>query len=180
MRWMCMALLLMFSAVATASDLWRWVDERGIVHYSDRPHPGAERVEVAPAQTYTAPELPPRPEERDPPREPAAVYSRVSIVSPEEGEMLWNIGGELYVQLETEPAVRSGHHVRVYLNGQRVERVPQAGGEFTISEVYRGENTLRASIFDDRGRELASSATITFYVQQTSILNPNRPGAGGG
>jgi hypothetical protein len=185
MRWMGMVVLLVFSAGAVAGEMWRWVDERGIVHYSDRPHPGAERVELGPAQTYTAPELPPpRPAAPEPPAEPVPSYARLSIVSPEEGEMLWNIGGELGVELDLQPPLRDGHQLRVYLDGERVADVPQASGRFTIGEVYRGEHTLRASIVDDRGRELVSSATTTFYVQQASILNPNRPrqrpGAGGG
>lgn len=185
MRWMWMALLMVLSVGAAAGELWRWVDERGIVHYSDRPHPGAERIELAPAQSYTAPELPPpRPAEPEPPRAPPVIYSRLSIVSPEPGEVLWNIGGELNVQVDIEPQLRDGHELRVFLDGRPVERVPQAAEQFTIGEVYRGEHTLRAAIFDDQGRELRSSANITFYVQQTSLLNPNRPqsgpGAGGG
>jgi hypothetical protein len=184
MRWMCMALLLMFSAVATASELWRWVDERGIVHYSDRPHPGAERVELAPAQSYTAPELPPRPQppRPDPQDEPVAVYSRLSIAAPAEGEMLWNIGGELNVEIEMQPPLSREHELRLYLNNQRVEGVPQGVDRFTIREVFRGEHTIHASIFDGQGRELISSARIRFFVQQASLQNPNRPrpGAGGG
>jgi len=182
-----MVLLFACSAGVAANEMWRWVDERGVVHYSDRPHPGAERVQIGPAQSYTAPELaPPRQIEPEPeqPREPAASYTRLSIVAPEEGEMLWNIGGELRARVEFEPPLRGGHQLRVYLDGQRVNGIPQASGELTIGEVFRGEHTLRASIVDSGGRELVSSATITFYVQQASLLNPNRPpprpGAGGG
>lgn len=184
MRWMWMALLLVLATVAAAGEMWRWVDERGIVHYSDRPHPGAERVEVGPAQSYTAPALPPRrPEAPEAPDEPPVRYSRLSIVSPAEGEMLWNIGGQLTVQVAAEPVIQGGHELRVYLDGQPVEGVPPGGGQFTIGEVYRGEHTLRASIVDEEGRELISSAPIVFYVQQASLLNPNRPrrpGTGGG
>jgi hypothetical protein len=184
MRWMWMALLLIFSATAAAGEMWRWVDERGIVHYSDRPHPGAERVDVAPAQSYAAPELPPpRPVAPDAPREPAVTYSRLSILSPQQGEMLWNIGGELTVQVGLEPQLGSGDLLQLYLDGKLVDEVPQGVGQFTIGEVFRGEHTLRASIVDDQGRELMSSAAIVFYVQQASLQNPNRPqrpGTGGG
>ena len=96
---------------------------------------------------------------------------------------LWNIGGELTVQLAVEPALQPGHELQIFLDGVRVAEVPQGQSQFTISEVFRGERQLRAVIVDERGRELASSATIRFYVQQASLLNPNRPGrpaAGGG
>jgi hypothetical protein len=178
MRWMSMAVLLFFiSAGVAATELWRWVDERGIVHYSDRPHPGAERIELGQTQTYTAPELPPAaPREPERPREPAPPsYSRLSIVSPEPGEMLWNIGAELDVRLALQPPLAEGHQLHLYLDGERVVGVPRGPTEFTIGEVFRGERTLRAAVVDSRGRELVSSRTVTFYVQQTSILNPNHP-----
>ena len=186
MRWITVFLLMMLSAGAAAAEVWRWVDENGVMHFSDRPHPGAERVELAPAQTFTAPALPPRrqPASREA-SESASAYSRVSIVSPEAGEMFWNIGGQLTVQVALEPQLISGHELRIFLDGNRVEGVPQGPVQFTIGEVWRGEHTLRAAIFDAGGRELASSEAITFYVQQTSIQNPtrNRPSpraAGGG
>lgn len=185
MRWMVMALLVIFATAVAAGEMWRWVDERGIVHYSDRPHPGAERVNVAPAQSYSAPALPSpqRAEEPGPATDPAVPYSRLTIVSPGDGETLWNIGGELNVRVTADPELQAGHELQVYLDGKRVEGVAQGGGQFTIPDVYRGEHTLRASIADDQGGELMSSATIVFYVHQASLLNPNRPqrpGTGGG
>jgi len=178
MRWMWMALLLTLALQsASAKEMWRWVDERGVVHFSDRPQPGAERVELAPAQSYTPPPVTTA-DDRDAgpetPRQDTGSYSQLAIVSPEEGEMLWNIRGELSVRLRMEPALREGHRLQVYLDEQRVEDVPQAT-QFTLNEVYRGEHRLRASIEDERGRELVSSGTVVFYVQQASLQNPNRP-----
>ena len=175
MRWITVFLLMMLSAGAAAAEVWRWVDENGVMHFSDRPHPGAERMELAPAQTFTAPALPPprQPAPRES-AEPASAYSRVAIVSPQAGETLWNIGGQLPVQVALEPQLASGHELRIFVDGNRVEGVPQGAVQFTIGEVFRGEHTLRAAIFDTGGRELASSEAITFYVQQTSIQGPTQ------
>lgn len=186
MRWMTMFLLLMFSAGAVAADVWRWVDENGVTHFSDRPHPGAERVELAPAQTFTAPALPPprQAASGEEASEPAPAYTRVAITSPGAGETLWNIGGQLQVQLALEPQLANAHELRLFLDGNPVEGVPQGSVQFSIGEVWRGEHTLRAAIFDAGGRELASSEAITFYVQQTSIQGPAQarplPARGGG
>jgi hypothetical protein len=62
----------------------------------------------------------------------------------------------------------------VSLDGQRVETPPGAT-QFTISEVFRGEHRLSVSVVDENGRELVSSEPVTFYVQQVSLQNPNRP-----
>lgn len=176
MRWLCLALVLVVSAGAAAEDVWRWVDEEGVIHFSDRPHPGAERVQIGPVQTFPAPVLSPARETTpSQPGEPAAPYSRVEIASPAAGETLWNIAGELSVQVALEPQLAGGHEMRLYFDGNPVEGAPQGSGQFALGEVYRGEHTLRAAIFDAEGRELASSETITFYVQQTSIGPAPRP-----
>jgi len=178
MRWISVALLMMVCAGAAAAEMWRWVDERGVVHFSDRPHPGAERVDVKPAQSFHTPPIAPstrsRAEETTPQRDAQSSYSRLVILSPSAGETLWNIGGELSVELALDPPLAAGHELQLFLDGQRVADTPR-GTQFTVSEVYRGEHRLRASIVDQGGRELVSSETVVFYVQQASIQSPNRP-----
>jgi hypothetical protein len=100
-------------------------------------------------------------------------YTDFRIVSPADGETLWNIGGELSVEVAVEPALSPGHRLRVYLDGRLREDSPRAT-QFTLAEVYRGEHQLRAAIANAQGREVASTADITFYVQQASLQNPNR------
>src|SRR6202034_1756125 len=46
------------SAVAQTITTYRWVDAQGVVHYSDTPQPGAQKIEVQSAQTYRAPAAP--------------------------------------------------------------------------------------------------------------------------
>ena len=40
------ALFCTFAAVAAFSQAYKWVDEDGVVHFSDRPREGAEEVEL--------------------------------------------------------------------------------------------------------------------------------------
>lgn len=180
MRFVILALLLMWTLPAAATEMWRWVDENGVVHFSDRPRPGAERVDMRPAQTFTAPEIPARPpaatESGPDGDQPATVrYNRLAVVSPANGENLWNIEGELNIQVDVDPALSANHGLLVYLDGQRVG-TPRTDTSFTIGEVYRGEHTLRVAIVDERGRERASSDPVVFHVHQTSIQNPARQG----
>jgi len=48
-------------SLALAATVYKWVDENGIVHYSDQPHPNAQKVGVQPAQTYKAGDVPAAP-----------------------------------------------------------------------------------------------------------------------
>lgn len=179
MRWICLALLLIISMSAAATELWRWVDENGVVHYSDRPQPGAEKIELQQVQSFTPPAMPARDARREADSqrqdEAGAAYTGLRIVSPGEEETLWNIGGEMSVELALQPALRAGHTLRVHLDGDRVVELPSGQTRITIDEVYRGEHRLRASVVDDQGRELASSDPVVFFVQQASIQNPQNP-----
>lgn len=177
MRWIPVVLLMCCALGAQAEEVWRWVDDNGVVHYSDRPRPGAERVELNPAQTYTpppAPVRPARPQSEQPDPAAAPGYTGLRVISPAAGETLWNIGGQLNVQLDVQPGLAPGHTLRVTLDGQRVE-TPAGATQFTLNEVYRGEHTISASVMDAQGRELVASEPVTFYVQQASLQNPNRP-----
>lgn len=177
------ALLALGLQAASAGDrVWRWVDDDGVVHYSDRPRPGADEIQLrtrppgrdADEPPRATPDVvrEPRPDERD--DGDAQRYESLEVAQPAEEEVLWNIGGNLNVQLSLSPSLRSGHRVRVYYDGERLEELPGTSLSFQLTEVWRGEHTLRAEVIDREGNVLIESPTRTFYVQQTSIQNPQR------
>ena len=162
---------------ASAAPAWRWIDANGVFHYSDRPVDGAVLVQLPdgpgaratptarPAQAAPAPQAP---------REPEQPYSRFDIVSPAQQETLWNIGGNLPVQIALQPGLQTGHTLDVVLDGDR-QMLNMTGPSSTLSEVFRGVHTIQAVIVDAGGTEVLRSLPIQFMVQQTSILNPNNP-----
>ena len=164
---------------ASAVTVWRWVDQNGVVHYSDRPVDGAERVELSSAQTFAAPPptaatAPPASTENASPSPAAMPYRRFDIVSPAQQETLWNIGGALQVQLQLEPPLQAGNRIDVYLDGER-RHLDATAPQITVPEVERGVHTLQGVVLDESGTELLRTLAVTFMVQQTSILNPNNP-----
>ena len=166
-----------FSAIAAGTELYRWVDEDGVVHYSDRPREGADRVTIQPPQTFTPPPIPAAASTPAEGEGEASIYEELSIASPEEEETLWNIEQQMRVTLSVKPAVQQGHRFALFLDGQRVEGVPARATDFVISGVHRGEHTLRAVVEDEAGTELARSQTRRFYVQR-GTQNPGGPSVG--
>ena len=176
MRLACFVLLILAAAGAGAAELWRWVDDRGVVHYSDRPVPGAEQVTISGAQTFSAPAMPAETGDGDDGGQAdGSVYRQLAIVQPAQDETLWNIEGRLDVRVAVDPVIQGRHSLQVFLDGQRVEDIPPDATAFTLGNVFRGEHTLTASIVDEAGRQLVSSAPVKFFVQQTSLNNPNNP-----
>jgi hypothetical protein len=157
---------------AIAAPAWTWVDANGTVHYSDRPVPGARQVELAGAQGFGAqnPARGTRPAQ--PASTPGAPYQIVEVVSPADQETLWNIGTALPVQVRFQPALQAGHRYDLVLDGER-RNVNTAAPRVTLPDVFRGEHTLQVVVIDSAGAEVMRSAARTFFVQQTSVLNPN-------
>ncbi|HUO81312.1 MAG TPA: DUF4124 domain-containing protein [Gammaproteobacteria bacterium] len=168
-------LLVLALGPAGAVTLYKWVDEDGVRHFSDQPHPGAEVIELEEAQTFAAPRV----VERTPDRAGTDAgegfsYQGFWVATPRGGQTLWNIEGNLGVALSLTPALQPGHRIRVFLDGELVEELPDSSTSFTVPEVYRGTHTLRATVVDAAGNVIAETEPITFYVHQTSILSPAR------
>lgn len=169
-KWLIL-LFALAAAAASAAPAWTWVDENGTVHFSDRPVPGARQVEISGAQVF-ATQTPARaPRVLMPPNVTDAPYQSVEVVSPAEQETLWNIGAMLTVQTSFVPPLQPGHSYDLILDGQR-RNLNTTSSSVTLPDVFRGEHTLQVVVLDG-GRELMRSPTRTFYVQQTSALNPN-------
>lgn len=169
--------LLCLASLTASAETYRWVDENGVVNYSDRPHPGAEVVnlQAVPTTRFAQPES--TRTSRDEPGEQgeAQNYESVTIQRPQPEETLWNLEGLLDVQIAVQPSIASGHRLRLYLDGAPVGGVPARATSFTIDKVFRGEHTLRAAVEDSGGRQLIESPTVRFFVQATSVQNPNNP-----
>lgn len=177
-RWLLLASLL--CAQALGQQAYRWVDDNGQVHYSDRPAPGATEIRLQGAQGYsaaaprTAP--PAAASEQQAPAERSQPYRMFNVVQPSQQQTLWNIGAVLDVQVELQPRLQQGHHLGAYLDGELID-VGATSTQFQLSDVFRGQHRLQAVVLDERGEEVLRSQAVVFMVQQTSILNPNNPNA---
>jgi len=169
--------LLVANTAPAAEEVYRWVDEDGVVHYSDQPEPGAEKVLIqsAPAPGTRLPERPAATAGSTGESQAASEdsrtfsYASLAVAQPAAEETLWNIGGTLDVTLELQPALRPGHRLRVYFDGEATEA---SGTRFTLDEVYRGAHNLQAEVVDANDNVMIRSQPSRFYVQQTSVANP--------
>jgi hypothetical protein len=163
------ALLALLVAAGAFAEAYTWTDEDGIVHYSDRPHPGATVVELGESNAARPPPTSqPRAssDSSDEATAPAAGYESLEVASPAAEETLWNIEETLNVTLAISPPLRPGHQVRVYFDG---EPRMVSGTSFQLQEVYRGVHNLQAEVIDETGQLLKRSRPSRFYVQQNSV-----------
>lgn len=172
----CVAFLCLGGAAQAATKLYKWVDAQGVTHWSDTPVEGAKKVDVPPAQSYSAPAAAqsrpapaPAPAAKAAPAEPEnGGYTRIAIVQPQPDEMFANVSS-IEIGAETDPPLEPVHDPWIVLDGKRI-----ANGTSVIVSPERGSHTVRFEIEDSKGKVIASSPPVTFHVQKTSIQTPPR------
>ncbi len=158
--------------MALADGAYTWVDEDGVVHFSDVPVEGAEVINLSEYSRTTGARIAPtRSQNRNTSNDaatptPAFRYESISVTVPGAEETLWNIEGVLKVTVSVSPPLQSGHQIRAYFDG---EARTVGSTSFTINEVYRGVHNLQVEVVDSTGKLMIRSQTNRFYVQQNSI-----------
>lgn len=166
-------LISLLVAASAFAEAYRWVDEDGVIHYSDRPREGAEQVELSEysrntgAQFYRARAAAAADDEESADQGPFR-YESITISAPGAEETLWNIEGILNVSLTLSPGLQNGHQVRVYFDGEQ-RMVP--GTSFQIEEVWRGVHNIQAEVINDTGKLMIRSKPNRFYVQQNKVIS---------
>lgn len=164
---MCSAALALACAGASAATVYRWVDENGVVHYSDQPHQNAQTVEVKP-QTVPSMDTTEVSTSSGAPPAQRSPYSTCKLARPENDEVFLNTD-TVNARLRVEPALRPGDRVLFSLDGKQTGT---EGTDITL-KVVRGSHSLSATIEDAAGNTVCKSASVTFHVRQPSRLAPN-------
>lgn len=177
MRSLPTLVLLLVAVPLGAAEAYRWVDKDGVVHFSDKPAPGSETIQLTPApkpgsvtQTYTPPPAPPT--------LPRAVdvetrYSTCLVTSPQK-DQIFGIDEAISVLIDTQPVLQAGDRLQVTLNGARIEDWPAGSTSHVLSGLPRGEYTLAGVVTGPAGNTKCTTAPSRFTVFQPSVLNPLR------
>jgi hypothetical protein len=173
MRTALYVLLALAAPAFAGQTVYKWVDEKGVTHFSDQPVAGAEKVELSsgsnraagPPPVYT----PSTPQESQAKAGPA--YSRFVIESPQQDQSIVNTGGKVTVQVGTTPALGAGHSVALYLDGAPVSDFNPTATSYEFSNMPRGTHTVKAEV-SEGGRKIQETPPVTFHVRQESAAQP--------
>lgn len=163
-------LLALVASVAQA-EVYKSVNEKGEVVYTDTPSQGAERVKLPALPTYTAPPVTPA---ASPARKAVQneFYDSFSFSKPKNDETVRNNLGIVMIETRLAPALqtRLRHRIQFYLdgepNGPPIDRTAS-----TISNIDRGAHALSASVLDKDGKVLISTGDVTVHVKRESKLH---------
>ncbi|HEU4652822.1 MAG TPA: DUF4124 domain-containing protein [Steroidobacteraceae bacterium] len=172
MRTALLLLAMLATPVFASQTVWKWVDDQGVTHFSDRPVPGATKVEISSSNRSEAQPSSSR-STYSPPSPPAdAQYQDFEISTPAEGDVLINTGGQVSVSIRLNPRLNAGDTLALYLDGRLVEGFPDNATEYSLTNVARGQHSVLARITDTGGREVKTTGSVHFTVRQESIAQP--------
>jgi len=170
-------LALAVQAQETKRELWTWKDANGVTQYSDRPVPGAKRVELtgvtAPATAAAAPAVAAPPVRA--PAKAAVQYQSLEIWQPAQDEAFFGADAAVSVRLRSDPDLAAGDRLVLALDGRRVDGRPDSY-EYQLTNLSRGAHSLEAAIVDERGNTKIRSESRVFHVQQPSVKDPRAVG----
>jgi len=160
-----------------AATVYRWVDADGVVHFSDQPADGAEKITTSSGSTrgiLTGP-APPSTTAPSKPKTSTFADTQVTIVSPAQ-EQTFSGGEAVTASLSVEPPPKSAHQFSIVwtLNGSPVGEGADALS-FTLPEALtagRGSYTLGATVTDPVSGESKSAAPVNFNLLRPSLLSP--------
>lgn len=158
-------------SLVLADRVYRWVDEEGIVYFSDQPIKGGEQVEIPEIQSYTAftPTLPP-PSVTPEQQEEWHGYDRVQILKPEKESTVRNAKGLVSIEIDILPPLQPEDQIRFLLDGQPVKGLSKATAIF-LEDVPRGEHQVQVAIVDKNGDTILTSEPVVFYMQRPIALS---------
>ena len=169
-------LICLASTVALATTVYKWIDENGVVHYSDQPHANAQKLQVQGVQTYSAgasslPAAGAAPESRPASANP---YQGCVIAQPLNEQNLPN-AQSVFVRVQTDPLPRQGDRIYMVMDGQALNGGNATGMSFNVTPIERGAHTVQAQVKDSTGQVLCQTPPVTFYVHQPNLLSPGPP-----
>lgn len=172
-------LLLAACAGASAAEVYRWTDEDGTVHYSDRPLPDTEPevVDPLPLVDLGAPVVPSddtavagEAGENEGKTPVAGPDYELAFANLEDEATVWNDARRLPVEMRLQPPLAGdlGHRLRLTMDGE-VRAGPATDTYFVIDGVDRGTHTLQGEVVNAAGEVLATTPRITIHHKQHSV-----------
>ncbi len=158
-----------YAVFAGSAKVYVWRNEQGVLVFSDSPRPGAEEVDVKDPNTVKSSidtsilDIKPKAIDNN---------YQVEIIQPENNATVRDNTGSAYVSGRVKPVFKRGLKIQLYLDDQPYEK-PQTHSRFVLRNIDRGEHQIKMNLIDDKGKVIATSPPVTFYMHRVSVNKAN-------
>ncbi len=151
---------------ATSAKVYVWRDGAGVLVFSDSPKPGAEEIEVKSSTQILSPSIDTSilditPQKLDDKFE-------VEIVRPTNNSTIRDNTGSVHISGRIKPLFKQGFSIQLHLDDIPYKK-PQTHSMFALRDIERGEHQIKLALLNDKGKIIASSKPVTFYMHRASV-----------
>lgn len=170
-------LAVLFAPLATADEVYKWKDAKGVIHYTDKPPTPTSKPHRLP-ELQTFGDIPP---EQTAARK-AGIRGplpfggsgpKVKILSPAADATLTGSDGKFTVMVDV--VLAEGQTLNYYLDGELLNPAPTPSTAFLYERVEKGDHLLSAAVVDVGGKEVSRSEPIIVHVNPLPTSEPPTP-----
>ena len=158
----------LFVGLTAQAGVYKWVDERGNVHYSDQgADKKAKKVDLPENSTYSPPPMPTINLSSGKKKSGQVIsngYQSIEVSSPANDSVVRSAPGDVTVNVKVNPALRPGDKIRLKIDGK--EKQFAASTSFNLKLVDRGSHTITATIVRGDGNEVLTSKPSIFHMKR--------------
>jgi hypothetical protein len=167
--WIALGLSALISAVP-AAVVYKWVDADGVVHFSDQPVPGAEKITTSGSSTHGILSQPMTGGGAQSEKNKPHTVQHAVISSPTPDQTFTG-GEQVSASVSVDPPLTPTQSVSWTLNGAPIGQSSNAT-QLSLPDLPRGTYTLTATVSDSVSGESISADPVTFNVVRPSVLSP--------
>lgn len=156
---------LAFPVTAGQAKVYVWRDENGVLVFSDNPRPGAEEAKLK-ENNINMPSVDTSILDIKPQKIPDKY--QVVISQPEQNATIRDNSGSVFIAGGIKPIFKRGHLIQLLLDGVPHGK-PQAYSMFALRNIDRGEHQIKMELLNEKGKIIASSEAVTFYMHRASV-----------
>jgi len=154
--------------LAAAAEIYKYVDDNGVTHYTDKPPiKGAKPAALPPLQTIPSSEsvqsTTSTPAEKKPP-----IDYVLAIASPAPEQTFRDTTGEVSVSVSVQPALADGYGLMYYVDGKAATAEPVGSTGFSLSGLERGAHAIAVALVDPDGEEVAR-AGVNVHLKPPTV-----------
>ena len=149
-----------------STKIYVWRNESGVLVFSDSPRPGAEEVKTKPGNVIQSSTSLDTNVLDITPQKTSEQYE-IFINTPKNNATIRDNTGSIYIGGGIKPRFKPGLEVQLILDGKPHQK-PQKHSMFSLRDIDRGEHKIKMLLIDEKGKVIASSASVTFYMHRAS------------
>lgn len=152
---------------SSSAKIYVWRNELGVLVYSDTPRPGAEEVKTEKGNIVKSPSNI-ETQILDIQTKKIVEEYQVEINHPKDNSTIRDNTGSVYISGSIKPIFKRGLKIQLMVD-DKPHLKPQSHTMFSLRNIDRGEHQIKMKLLNEKGKVIALSKAITFYMHRTSI-----------